>query len=674
MANNSNEIRLKIVIDGKEAVGTINLTDDEVKQLGKSFKDAALESDKVSGSLVTGFTKARNIMQGFKETFNLIKTAFGASLDAYAQQEQAEIKLQTALKQTGNFTDANFKSMKDYASQLQATTLFGDEQTIRAMAMLQVMGLNNEMTKQATMQAANLATVMGTDLSSAVRVMGDLFGGDATMIKRYVKGLDDAIIKSGDASKIIAHLNERIGDQAVNAANSGSGAIKQMEMAVGDLRENVGMMLSKALFPLVSVLKNVITWLNNTHPQLAGIIGLIGTLTAVLITLRVAGLIPTIAQLVAARIAVIAFFTSLGPIGWAIIGISAVATAWLGVSAAIGTANKEMDAAVKKHQNLLRLKEINTQLEKETDKTRKFLLEQERAQILSQFLMSSDKDGGKKPVKDMVDKQKELYKDLMLESKKGQEKELLALKQKYEEQKVIAAGNQKILKLLEENYQRDVNEIQIKWLRIQRDEREKFWIGVRKTEAEEKEKRKNRFKMETVDEPEKKTGAQLVAEVEEMERVNEQIARLNPMIDLQLNLIESVKQGWQSAGQAMSQSIGNSIRLFGQANSLLQVFLNTLAQVAVQQASMAVFNVLSGGIPGLLGLADGGVVTQPTVAMIGEGREPEAVLPLSKLAAMIRPQPVAVNTVVNLKGEASVGLNKLYFRLKKVEDLINKKY
>ncbi len=40
-----------------------------------------------------------------------------------------------------------------------------------------------------------------------------------------------------------------------------------------------------------------------------------------------------------------------------------------------------------------------------------------------------------------------------------------------------------------------------------------------------------------------------------------------------------------------------------------------------------------GGIPGL---ASGGIVTGPTLALIGEGRESEAVLPLSKLNSMLQ--------------------------------------
>ena len=39
-------------------------------------------------------------------------------------------------------------------------------------------------------------------------------------------------------------------------------------------------------------------------------------------------------------------------------------------------------------------------------------------------------------------------------------------------------------------------------------------------------------------------------------------------------------------------------------------------------------------LAGMVGLADGGIVTEPTTALIGEGGEPEAVIPLSKAADM----------------------------------------
>ena len=46
------------------------------------------------------------------------------------------------------------------------------------------------------------------------------------------------------------------------------------------------------------------------------------------------------------------------------------------------------------------------------------------------------------------------------------------------------------------------------------------------------------------------------------------------------------------------------------------------------------FDVNPPDLPHIPGLAEGGIVTKPTLAMIGEGRGPEAVIPLSKLGSM----------------------------------------
>lgn len=52
------------------------------------------------------------------------------------------------------------------------------------------------------------------------------------------------------------------------------------------------------------------------------------------------------------------------------------------------------------------------------------------------------------------------------------------------------------------------------------------------------------------------------------------------------------------------------------------------------------------------GLAEGGVVTKPTLAWVGEGRESEAILPLSKLQGLMTPNGVTVNfsPVIHLTG------------------------
>lgn len=71
------------------------------------------------------------------------------------------------------------------------------------------------------------------------------------------------------------------------------------------------------------------------------------------------------------------------------------------------------------------------------------------------------------------------------------------------------------------------------------------------------------------------------------------------------------------------------------------------ANAAAAAAGMA---SVAGMAKGMAFLADGGVVTKPTIAMIGEGGEPEAVIPLSKFKEM-KGGDVAVNVYNNTSAE-----------------------
>jgi hypothetical protein len=88
-----------------------------------------------------------------------------------------------------------------------------------------------------------------------------------------------------------------------------------------------------------------------------------------------------------------------------------------------------------------------------------------------------------------------------------------------------------------------------------------------------------------------------------------------------------------SAGEALGQMFSRLAR--------------SIAESLVQAALFAgILSLISGGAAGggvsfgkafgkILGLADGGIANGPTLAMIGEGAESEAVLPLSKLSGML---------------------------------------
>ncbi len=348
--SNFNEIKLKLTIDGKDAVATLQLTDDNVEKLTASLKNASEKGRTVGENMVSSLQNARNAIQGLKEAWSMIGGLFGDQIKMFAIQEQAEIQLAQALKASNRYTEEGFTSLKQYAASLQSITTYGDEAYISLMAQLQAMGLNTKQVKQAALQSANLAAIMGTDLATAGRAMADLFNGNTGQIGRYIKGLEESIIKSGDLDKIMEMLNERIGGQAAALAQTTSGELEQFNNLIGDLREKAGGAVAMGISPLIAHLSDLAQTINAMPEIISGGVGSVGMLTAAFIMLRVTGIGKTITELLrvgpslastgiaaasaippitgvgtafrAAGVAAKNFMVSLGPIGWTMIGLS----------------------------------------------------------------------------------------------------------------------------------------------------------------------------------------------------------------------------------------------------------------------------------------------------------------------------------------------------------------
>lgn len=95
----------------------------------------------------------------------------------------------------------------------------------------------------------------------------------------------------------------------------------------------------------------------------------------------------------------------------------------------------------------------------------------------------------------------------------------------------------------------------------------------------------------------------------------------------------------------------------GMIDSVIGSLKRLIAEMAGKAAVFGILSLLSGGtgsfakfasgitakgMGSFMGLAEGGIVTSPTLAMIGEGKEPEAVVPLSKLKGMMTDKPITV--------------------------------
>jgi hypothetical protein len=140
-------------------------------------------------------------------------------------------------------------------------------------------------------------------------------------------------------------------------------------------------------------------------------------------------------------------------------------------------------------------------------------------------------------------------------------------------------------------------------------------------------------------------------------KYKEKLAQDN--IDNENKKLEELNKSYEQFAKTISETVTSAIFSMYDAmqegasatealDAMFSRLVRQLAEMAIKAAIFAgIMSAISGGASGggisfggalkkILGLADGGVATGPTLAMIGEGSESEAVLPLSKLGNIMQ--------------------------------------
>ena len=235
----------------------------QIKGDTKNFQKAMTDLEKSTADLQN---KLSNIASKASVAFAGLSATVTGLIGAYRVQEQAENKLATALKSTGNAAGLTKQQLLDMASSLQQVSTFGDEAIIEAQALLLTFTkIGEEVFPQATETILNMSAAMGTDLKSSTIMLGkalnDPIAGVTALSragvqltetqKEQIKSFDE-LGNVAQAQKIILQeLEVQFGGQA-RATAKGTGAFIQLSNTIGDLAEKIGKHLVP---PLANVAK-----------------------------------------------------------------------------------------------------------------------------------------------------------------------------------------------------------------------------------------------------------------------------------------------------------------------------------------------------------------------------------------------------------------------------------
>lgn len=329
-----------------------------IQNLNKPFK-AAYES-------VRQFTSQLGLaISGAQQIYGAMDRTIGSFVRAAQDAESADMALKGSFRATGLEVDNNAQKMSQFASQLQKATIYEDDMLKRQMAQMQNIGRfdNTDTLMGATKAAIGLSSAFGIDLATSMDLVGKAAAGNTSMLGRYGIVLNETASQAEKMNQLIS-LGTGYFKLAEDQAGTSAGSVAQLQNAWGDLQEVLaeGVLpvitkLSATLKPLVEMASSMGSDQKEMTMGLIILNALVVKHTLAIMHQRAAFAALTVEQqhqvmsmmlligaqtggaasslgfslgmkslgtsLVAAGGAVKGFLTSIGPVGWIIIGITA---------------------------------------------------------------------------------------------------------------------------------------------------------------------------------------------------------------------------------------------------------------------------------------------------------------------------------------------------------------
>lgn len=223
-------------------------------------------------NLRKGLNQADNDVQGFGgkiEKFGKIAgaafLAAGAAAAAYAgklaidgvkaaiEDEAAQLRLATALKNVTGATDAQIAATEDYITKTSLATGVADDELRPSLDRL--VRSTKDVTEAQKLQnlALDIAAGTGKDLGSVSEALGKAYDGNFGALKRLGVSLDESIIKSKDFDAVTQVLSSTFADQASIQADTFDGKIRRLNVAFAEGKETVGAFILDAITPLIEL-------------------------------------------------------------------------------------------------------------------------------------------------------------------------------------------------------------------------------------------------------------------------------------------------------------------------------------------------------------------------------------------------------------------------------------
>jgi len=254
----SRTLKLSILADVDDLRKKLNTADNDVQ----GFGDKLGKWSKVAGAAFLAAGAAAAAYAG-KLAIDGVKAAI--------EDEAAQLKLATTLKNVTNATDAQTKAVEDYILKTELAYGVTDDQLRPSLDRLVRSTKNVEEAQKLQTLALNISAGTGKELTAVSEALAKAHDGNFGALKRLGVSIDESIIKSKDFDAATAALASTFKDQASIQADTFDGKMRRLSIAFNEGKETVGSFILDAIQPLIDiVLKNIVPAIQSFTDSIGG--------------------------------------------------------------------------------------------------------------------------------------------------------------------------------------------------------------------------------------------------------------------------------------------------------------------------------------------------------------------------------------------------------------------
>ena len=296
-----------------------------------AFKKLQAEGEKAVGGLSAQSKATQEI---FKQVTVASAAAFASgvalltsSVNAAIQDQQEQVKLAQALKNTTGATDAQIESTERLITSMSLASGTADSELRAALSSLALGSGSLTRAQKDLALAQDIATSTSVPLAQVADALSKSYNDNFKALKALSPALADNIKEGQGLEQIFAELNAQFGGATQAAAGTAAGQMQILKVQMAELSESIGAALVPALAAVLPLFQALATFAQNHSTLFAGlVITFTAVAGAVLLYATYLKLLPLRIAAVATAQAILNFLMTANPLGLMIVGVAALAT------------------------------------------------------------------------------------------------------------------------------------------------------------------------------------------------------------------------------------------------------------------------------------------------------------------------------------------------------------